>query len=72
MKGLFFLLKLFTVQVFKTPDKIIYDAKNKEYLYVKGNDLLRIGENGNFISLYPGADSAKVTDAIAKGGIIWP
>ena len=58
--------------VFKTPDKIIYDAKNKEYLYVKGNDLLRIGENGNFISLYPGADSAKVTDAIAKGGIIWP
>ena len=59
-------------QMFNSPDKIIYDVRNKEYLYIKGNDLLRIGENGDFISMYPGAGSARVTDAILNGGTIWP
>lgn len=59
-------------KLYKTPDKIIYDERNKEYLYIKGDDLLRIGENGDFISMYPGAESSRVIDAIKNGGLIWP
>ncbi len=59
-------------EVFNKPDQIIYDATNKEYLYIKGDDLLRVGEGGEFISLYPGAQSGRVLDAIANGGTVWP
>jgi len=45
--------------------------EHKEYLYIKGKDLLRVKENGDFVSLYPGADTARVTNAIKNGGIIW-
>lgn len=58
--------------IFKSPEQIIYDAKYKAAYYTKGNDLLRIKENGDFVSLYPGADSGRVRDAINNGGRIWP
>lgn len=58
--------------IFNNPEQIIYDAANNEYLYIKGDDLLRLGEDGEFISLYPGAQSGKVTSAIENGGTIWP
>ena len=58
-------------ELFEKPDKIIYDMEHKEYLYIKGKDLLRVKENGDFVSLYPGADTARVTNAIENGGIIW-
>ncbi len=58
--------------VFNNRNKIVYDSVNKEYLYIKGNDLLRVGINGEFISLYPGAQSGRVTNAIKNGGTIWP
>ena len=57
---------------FNNPDKIVFDAKNNEYLYINGEQLLRLGESGEFISLYPGANSARVTNAIENGGVIWP
>lgn len=64
--------KKYADDIFNSPDKIIYDVNNGEYLYVKGNDLLRINEAGDFVSLYLGAGSARVINAIANGGIIWP
>lgn len=59
-------------EIFKSPDQIIHDAKNGEFYYTKGNDLLRIKENGDFVSLYPGAESGRVLDAISNGGVVWP
>ena len=38
----------------------------------KEEDLLRIKENGDFVSLYPSAGSGRVLDAINNGGTIWP
>lgn len=64
--------KQYARDVFDKPDKIIYDSKNQEYLYIKGDDLLRVSENGDFISLYDGAESARVTNAITEGGTLWP
>ncbi len=61
----------FAKEIFNNPDKIIFDSANNEYLYIKGDDLLRIQVNGQFISLYPGADSAKVTNAVESGGLLW-
>ena len=58
-------------KVFSNPDKIIWDSINQEYLYVKGNDLLRVQSSGNFVSLYPGADSGRVLKAIENGGLKW-
>ena len=58
--------------IFNSPEQIIHDISNKEYYYIRGKDLLRIKENGNFVSLYPGADSRRVITAIMNGGIIWP
>ena len=58
--------------VFSKPNQVIYDAVNNEYLYIKGADLLRVGEDGEFISLYPGAQSGRVKSAIENGGIVWP
>jgi len=51
-------------KVFKTPDMVIFDELYDEYYYLKGNDLLRLKPNGNFISLYPGAKSDRVINAI--------
>lgn len=59
-------------EIFESPDQIIQDSRNKEFYYTKGDDLLRIKENGDFVSLYPGATSERVLDAINSGGIIWP
>lgn len=39
---------------------------------ILGDDLLRVGEGGKFISLYPGAQSGRVIGAITNGGTIWP
>ena len=63
--------KQFANKVFSDPDKIIWDSINQEYLYVKGNDLLRVQSSGNFVSLYPGAESGKVLKAIENGGLKW-
>ena len=57
--------------VFSDPDKIIWDSVNQEYLYIKGSDLLRVQPSGNFVSLYPGAESGRVLKAIENGGMIW-
>ncbi len=57
--------------VFKNPERIIHDVKNKEYLYLRGNDLLRMSETGDFISLYPGVESGRVLSAIKEGVTIW-
>lgn len=64
--------KKYANEVFGSPDKIIYDMQHNEFLYIKGNDLLRLSEIGKFISLYPGAGSERVINAIANGGVIWP
>jgi len=58
-------------EVFDNPDKIIYDEENGEYIYQNGNDILRVSEDGDFISLYPGANSSRVQKAIDNGGLIW-
>ena len=58
--------------VFQNPEKIIHDVENNEFLYLKGNDLLRITETGEFVSLYPGAETGRVNSSIENGGLIWP
>ena len=57
--------------IFENPDKIILDNLNHEYYYVRGDDLLRIKTNGEFVSLYPGVNSDLVKKAIIDGGIVW-
>jgi len=57
--------------VFENPDMIILDEVNSEYYYIQGEDLLRITTNGDFVSLYPGAGSNRVTNALDTGGLIW-
>ncbi|MBS6315954.1 MAG: hypothetical protein KH444_10425, partial [Ruminococcus sp.] len=61
----------FAKNVFRNPDKIVLDYQNGEYFYIKDNNLLRVKLNGEFVSLYPGADSSKVINAINSGGTIW-
>ncbi|WP_252216770.1 MULTISPECIES: hypothetical protein [unclassified Clostridium] len=64
--------KNFAQDVFNNPEKIFYDKFEGEYLYVRGEDLLRVKPDGSFVSIYPGADSAKVTKVIERGGeLIW-
>ncbi len=50
--------------LFNVPEKIIPDSKNNEIYYIRGNDLLRVDKNGEFVSLYPGAKSQRVIDAL--------
>ena len=57
----------FIYEVFNKPDEIVYDSINKEYLYIKGADLLRIGEARKFISLYHGVQSDRVVKTIMNG-----
>ena len=59
-------------EIFNSPDQIIHDKAKGEYYYTKGNDLLRIKENGDFVSLYLGSESERVLNAIENGGVIWP
>ena len=59
-------------EIFNSPDQIIHDKARGEYYYTKGNDLMRIKENGDFVSLYPGAESERIFNAIKNGGVIWP
>lgn len=61
----------FAKDIFNNPDKIILDSTNGEYFYIKGNDLLRVTLDGDFISLYPGADTALVNKALEGGGLLW-
>lgn len=61
----------FAKEVFSNPDIIILDFANGEYLYVKGDDLLRIQLDGQFVSVYPGADSRRVINAVESGGVLW-
>jgi len=57
-------------EVFSNPDKIVIDTKNGEYYYIKGNDLLRITIDGDFVSLYPFDDiPTRVNTAISEGGL---
>ena len=41
--------------IFKNHDKAIFNHTFNEFHYMRGNDLLRVKPNGEFISLYPGA-----------------
>lgn len=61
----------FAKDIFNNPDKIILDSTNGEYFYIKGNDLLRVTLDGDFISLYPGADTALANKALEGGGLLW-
>ena len=38
---------------------------------VNGENLLRVKNNGEFISLYHGCNSSRVINAMKKGGVIW-
>lgn len=58
-------------EIFNNPEKIIYNEAGDEFLYIKGNNLLRVKPNGDFISTYPGANTNKVINAIKAGGTIW-
>ncbi|QQZ61577.1 RHS repeat-associated core domain-containing protein [Paenibacillus sonchi] len=62
--------KEYAISIFENPDRAVFDANNNEFYYIRGDDLLRVKENGDFISLYPGADSTRVKRAIneANGG----
>jgi hypothetical protein len=40
--------------MFKNPEKIVFDKLDDEYLYIRGNDLLRVKSSGEFVSAYPG------------------
>lgn len=64
--------KKYADEIFNSPDQIIFDEMKGEFYFTKGKDLLRIKENGDFVSLYPGAESDRVLDAINNGGVIWP
>ena len=61
----------YAMDIFNDPEKIIFDPSCDEFYYIKGKDLLRVKSNGDFVSLYPGATSDRVVDAIKKGVIIW-
>ncbi|MGL5152954.1 MAG: hypothetical protein ACRC7N_20545 [Clostridium sp.] len=63
--------KDFSNDIFKNTEKIVYDKVNDEYLYIRGNDLLRVKPNGEFISTYLGVSSSRVTNAINDGGVLW-
>ena len=63
--------KEYAQEVHDNPDRIIHDEENGEYIYQKGEDILRVTEEGEFISLYPGAESSLVEKAIERGGLIW-
>ena len=56
-------------QIFNSPDKILKDKLKGEVYYIKGNDLLRVKNNGDFVSLYPGVQSKRVQSLIKKKGI---
>lgn len=58
--------------IFNSPEQIIHDIEKGEFYYIKGSDLLRVKENGDFVSLYPGVSSQRVINAINNGGVIWP
>lgn len=62
----------YALNVFSNPEKIIFDPSCDEFYYIQGKDLLRVKSNGDFVSLYPGATSPRVLDAIKKGVTIWP
>lgn len=53
-------------QIFSSPDKILKDNLKGEIYYIKGNDLLRVKNNGDFVSLYPGVQSKRVQSLIKK------
>lgn len=57
--------------VFSNPDKIVFDAKNGEYYYIKGSDLLRVSTDGDFVSLYPFKNIPTIVNtAISEGGLL--
>jgi hypothetical protein len=54
--------KNYANDIFTNYDKKIFDTVNNEWYYIKGDDLLRLKPDGTFISLYPGANSPRVTN----------
>jgi len=52
--------KNFANDIFKVHDKVVRDEKAGEIYFIRGNNLLRVKENGEFVSLYPGAFSDRV------------
>ncbi|MCL1810460.1 MAG: hypothetical protein FWG42_11955 [Clostridiales bacterium] len=51
--------------IFKNSEKVVPDLVKGEVYYIRGNDLLRVNsKTGEFISLYPGANSQRVINAI--------
>lgn len=57
--------------VFNNPDKIVFCGSNQEYLYIRGNELLRVTFNGEFVSMYPGSNTDLVKKALEAGGLLW-
>lgn len=50
--------------IFKYSDYKKFDFTHNEFYYIRGNDLLRLSPSGDFISLYPGAGSDRVINAM--------
>lgn len=58
-------------EVFQFPAKIIYDRDGQEFFYIRGDKLLKLGVNGDFISLSPDANSPAVLKAMQMGTVVW-
>lgn len=63
--------KNYAQQIMDSPDSIIVDVNKGEYYFIKGIDLLRVQFDGNFVSLYHGANTDRVINAIKAGGQIF-
>ena len=63
--------KNYAQQIMDSPDSIIVDVNKGEYYFIKGIDLLRVQFDGNFVSLYHGANTDRVINAINAGGQIF-
>ena len=50
--------------IFRRHDRMVYDAWYNEFYFIRGLDVLRVLVDGVFVSLYPGANSPRVMDAI--------
>ena len=62
--------KNYAKYIYKNHDSVIVDVKRQEFYYIKGKDLLRVKPNGEFVSLYPGANSPRVIESIKAKGVL--
>lgn len=56
--------KQYAENVFSSPEKVYYYQEQDQYFFVKGTDLLRVRPDGSFVSLYRGANTSTVLNAL--------